>query len=268
MNYPFSNTTRPLKNSGAIIAFAVIATVLSAIGSLSCVARFAIDINSFRYVLKFDYINPLSLLGVLLCIVPCILFLVYLLGFYKKSKGTVLLPVMFGVIAASKFFSLITNVMNVFSLENAGFNFITLISWVITLVTAILYIVIALDSTKAFKNKAFIIVVAVIAILSFFISLTSFFSSYDMNARYGILPLLLLNMCQILGFALLNVALLIFVFCNKVPLLVGPSMQHTMLVMNTLSPEQSLQLLKDKYELGIITEEEYQAQRAEIIEKL
>ena len=35
-----------------------------------------------------------------------------------------------------------------------------------------------------------------------------------------------------------------------------------------MNPEQALKLLKDKLDLGMITEEEYQAQRAEIISKL
>ena len=35
-----------------------------------------------------------------------------------------------------------------------------------------------------------------------------------------------------------------------------------------MTPEQSLRLLNDKLELGMITEEEYQAQRADIISKL
>ena len=35
-----------------------------------------------------------------------------------------------------------------------------------------------------------------------------------------------------------------------------------------LSPEQALRLLNDKLDFGMITEEEYQAQRNEIISKL
>lgn len=35
-----------------------------------------------------------------------------------------------------------------------------------------------------------------------------------------------------------------------------------------ISPEQSLKLLKNKLDLGLITNEEYQIQRAEIIKKL
>ena len=35
-----------------------------------------------------------------------------------------------------------------------------------------------------------------------------------------------------------------------------------------MDPEQALIILKDKFELGMITEEEYQTQRAKIISKL
>ena len=38
--------------------------------------------------------------------------------------------------------------------------------------------------------------------------------------------------------------------------------------MGKMKPEQALKYLKERLDLGMITEEEYQAQRAEIIRKL
>lgn len=56
------------------------------------------------------------------------------------------------------------------------------------------------------------------------------------------------------------------IFKNKIPAIIyeTPEKKNT----EIRSPEQALKLLKEKFELGMITEEEYQEQRAEIISKL
>ena len=63
-----------------------------------------------------------------------------------------------------------------------------------------------------------------------------------------------------IGSSALYVALLIFASKNNIP-----SVEVNTEKMN---PEQELKLLQCKYDLNIITEEEYQAQRAKIISKL
>ena len=69
----------------------------------------------------------------------------------------------------------------------------------------------------------------------------------------------------IIGTAALYIALLLFGLNNRIPALVYLSPKKKK---EKMTPEQSLRLLKDKLDFGMITEEEYQAQRAEIISKL
>ena len=70
--------------------------------------------------------------------------------------------------------------------------------------------------------------------------------------------------CSILGQISFYLSLFLFAINNRIPTIMIASPERE----KKMSPEQSLQLLKDKLDFGMITEEEYQAQRAEIISKL
>jgi hypothetical protein len=72
----------------------------------------------------------------------------------------------------------------------------------------------------------------------------------------------------IIGTAALYIALLLFGLNNRIPALVSLSPEKERQKTEKMTPEQSLRFLKDKLDLGMITEEEYQTQRAEIISKL
>ena len=73
---------------------------------------------------------------------------------------------------------------------------------------------------------------------------------------------------SIIGSTLLYISLLLFGVKNKIPSVIALSPEKGRARAEKMNPEQALKLLKDKLELGMITEEEYQAQRANIISKL
>ena len=72
----------------------------------------------------------------------------------------------------------------------------------------------------------------------------------------------------IAGAVALYIALLLFGLKNRIPAIVSTSPEKEKKKAENLTPEQDLRLLKDKLDLGMITEEEYKAQRADIISKL
>ena len=61
----------------------------------------------------------------------------------------------------------------------------------------------------------------------------------------------------------MDIAMLLFALKNSMSL-----MTENPKINNKMSPEQSLLFLKEQLELGMITEEDYQAQRNDIISKL
>ena len=62
--------------------------------------------------------------------------------------------------------------------------------------------------------------------------------------------------------------MILFGLNNRIPALVSLSPEKERQKTEKMTPKQSLRFLKYKLDLGMITEEEYQAQRAEIISKL
>ena len=73
---------------------------------------------------------------------------------------------------------------------------------------------------------------------------------------------------SILGTIALYVSLLLFGLKNRIPAIISVSPEKEKKNAEKMTPEQSLRLLKEKLDLGMITEEEYKAQRTEIINNL
>lgn len=67
---------------------------------------------------------------------------------------------------------------------------------------------------------------------------------------------------------LLYAALILYAALNDPTAGVSERAQSTYVSVVDMSPDQALAMLKDKFDLGIITEEEYKVKRAEIISKL
>ena len=72
----------------------------------------------------------------------------------------------------------------------------------------------------------------------------------------------------VLGTIAFYIALLLFALKNRIPAIISASPEKEKKNAEKMNPEQALRVLKDKLDFGMITEEEYQAQRAEIISKL
>ncbi len=69
-----------------------------------------------------------------------------------------------------------------------------------------------------------------------------------------------------IGVISFDVALLLFVTMNKIPVIVATSTKKKS--SESIDFEQELRVLKDKLDLDMITEEEYKDKREEIINKL
>ena len=62
--------------------------------------------------------------------------------------------------------------------------------------------------------------------------------------------------------------MLLFGLKNRIPAILYASHQKEKRNDEKINPEHALILLKEKFELGMISEEDYQAQRVDIINKL
>ena len=210
------------------------------------------------YFALFDYDTEeavLMLLSYALSVAPIILFAIYIFKFYQKYQASFLIPIILSLIAFSPVFSIITNMI-------LGYGFFSISELLFTLIIRIPFTIAAISTIKGFSKKIY-----VIAILSGLLCISaSFFNCIRSAEEYitdGPYFLWLTWFFNIIGSFAQYIAMLLFVLKNNMSL-----MTENAKINDKMSPEQSLLFLKEQLELGMIAEEDYQAQRNDIISKL
>lgn len=257
----FSNEPT-LKCKTPILILAIISLVATVIG---CSEVFVVYETGSVYtnipiVWRFHFPNVFTLLATLLRVAACVLLVMYAAGYYKKKSG-ILLPISLGAVAASWLFEIMVG----------------LIFFGVSPVFSVFYILLAASfgimTFFAFKgitkkdSKIFVIMSSVSGFMQVALGVYSIFLSIDFYLRQ--VPFFLVtNIAFIIGLATLYTAFLIHGLNNSFPAIIGASASETHTVVEVYDPEQELLALKQKLDLGIITEEEYQKQRNEIINRL
>ena len=179
--------------------------------------------------------------------IVCILFVMYAVKLHKNFKARVLIPIIFGLSAL------------IFPIY--GFYYIM---FVLALIVEILFLLATYVLLKGIHKKAIIILAPIAGILFVifnFIRRLTYLLKYKAGIIDWVYPL-----SHYIGFILLFVALLLLVSKNKIPAILNAPIKKK--IDKNPNPEQELKELKVKYEAGWISEEEYQSQRLEIINKL
>ena len=254
MNQTAFERQRVLKGRTPITVLALIALLCTVLSSITYFAFYSND------ELTFEFPSFLSLISLALTLAPKVLLILYAVKFFKEFKATIVVPIIFGCIAASPLLSFINTFV-----FGYGLNGINLIMNLITMVTFTLATISAL---KGLSNKVFIIIPTALDLALSALSLISLFSTFELYARWGYTLYLFTQPVSIIASVTFNIALLLFGLKNRIPAIISVSPEKEKKNAEKMTPEQSLRLLKDKLDLGMITEEEYQSQRAEIIAKL
>lgn len=245
-----TNHQRPLKHKNAIIALSLASLIFIILS----------------YILSFigigRYVSFIGLFLMLLDIAPSALISVYLLKFYNKYKGDVIVPIIFGLIALTPLYHSATR-----AIYHTG------IALILDLLIIIAFILATISASKGFSQKKFLILALTIGLIIesiFFIQTT--LTIFVRNAIYQLfidqffLTYILWNICSSLAKVCLYIALLLFGLNNKFPTTIKFNTRKK--ENETTDPEQALKILKNEFELNMITEEEYKIKRAEIISKL
>ena len=213
-----------------------------------------ISISTFISTFFIDFILQLLLVSSLF------VFLLYMLKIYKKKNAGILLFVVFGLQIFSLLSVIILCAVNV-SYNYAFGDFFFLICNIICLTIAMICLL------KGFKNnkQLYVLVISIVLGFRIFYSFLFFrtYYQYVFEGYYGFLMCIYRYFditCSLSGDIPFFVALLLLGLGNKLPSII--------LLKNVHNPTQTLEILKEKMELGMITEEEYQKERAEIINKL
>lgn len=248
---------RELQFKAPIITLAVMALVYHV---LSCVTYFVYYTWRYSYSLggRFEltasFPNIERLIEFFINVAPFILFVIYLLKFYKEFKATILIPIIFGLKAFSSLYNNILGAVDgFFTVENLIFEIPLIIAFTLT----------AINALKGLSKKAFLIIAVVIGLLLQVRSAINLIQNLDFYLEYELYLYLFTSPFAIFGTTAFYVSLLLFGLKNRIPAICSVSSKK-----ENMSPEQTLKLLKDKLDLGIITEEEYAEQRAEVIKNL
>ena len=221
-------------------------------GLLSISSLFtALDYFSYRPVLAIVYL----LLVVLFALIA--FSSMYFKQYRNKFDITVVIPTVFVILAYSY---IITSTMYL-----AYLYYVTIGFWEISyLLLAVLFVLSTISALKGLSKKIFAIIALSVGLLLKVVNLVTFILGIGKFIESGRYLYLLTNPVGIVAEGALYLILLIFVLNNRIPSVIS----HIVKKEKKITPEQELRALKDKLELGMITEEEYQTQRAEIISKL
>ena len=195
--------------------------------------------------LEFSFPNLYEFLSLSLVLSPVILFFVFVVAFSKRA-GKRKYSIVFALIFACAFLEFISNLQNIShgALSFLLFLFLPFSAGVLGFISAL---------TK-FKVKALAIIASILQILYWFMILLHHMNSFSYYFVHNLDIYAWFLISLRISCILFGVTLLIFsVQVNKKPV---------------FSTEEQLQIIKEKYELGIITQEEYSAQRMEVLSKI
>ena len=197
----------------------------------------------------------LEIIGLLIALAPYVLFNLYVLKFQNKPKATFLVPIIFGLVAVSPLYSLILD-----SIRHYSYDAYEIIELIFDVAIMILFIFTAFEAAKGFARKVFLVIANIVGLAYelFYAILLILSIAYYIDDE--IVLYLITGAMNIISYSLFHVALLLFGLTNS-------SMPYKK-TSDGSTPEQALRILNDKLAQGIITEDEYQAQRTEIIDNL
>lgn len=265
MDNIITKKNKSLKCGSAIKVLSIISLICTALSCISYFFYYDSDYINGEWVnvgLTFRFPYMISLISLLLTIVPTILLVLYIFKFHSKLKATVLVPIIFGIFGLNTIFNFL------FGNGYYGYFLPYGIYRILDLAILVCSVLAVISALKGFNKKIFIIIAMSVCLLNEALSLIGVFSIMHYYIEDSSYLYLFTSPMSIIGSITLYVALLLFALKNKIPSVLALSPQKEKARAEKMNPEQALKLLKDKLDLDMITEEEYQAQRAEIISKL
>lgn len=269
MEQTILNPSKTINCKKTVVILLVISLVFSAISSINSFGYYFYS-GSNTFTLAYGDILD-GLLSLILSIAPEILLLAYIFK-YNDAKGSRLVFFALLVIAISNLYSAVPILIIWDQISHSPESLTLHLKYIILyIVYLITYSLAAISARKGLKNKIFIIVPTGISLIFSAISLFSLPGNINYYLETEQYLYIITSLAGTISAITLNIALLLFGLKNTItPITKKQKTKPT----NgeganpTLDPEQALILLKSKLDNGLITEEEYQLQRAEIIKKL
>ncbi len=206
----------------------------------------------YEYELSFNFPNVAY---VLLNLSPIILLILYVKFFQKSRTATVILPILCGITAITP---MITCTYYITSTHGLIYIITNL------LYPTIPYILLLVSMLKGLRKKLYLIIASTLGIILPTIRLLYLV----LNINSFLLQDAISNFFSYISAILFSISLLLFGINHQFPPLFKVSSEKEIIKYEKMPTEQALRMLKASYEFGEITEEEYQAKKAEIINRI
>lgn len=258
MNKIAVNKEFKLKCRIPIAVLAVISLICAAISCIRYFFYYEITKNGYMhstYELTTKIPTVVDLIFIFSWIVPVVLFLLYVSKFYKKTTARIM-SASFGIMAFAQIFTFIIEIVNYKNnalLDEKAVSNLLIMEGIEAGVFAAIFIMAAISAEKGFDRKIFVIVVAILEIVSNIIGLLSSIILYSNGKQLLYLLAFVAGNVSNIAFGL---ALLLFGVANRV------------IAIKSKKIEKQLANLQNEFAKGKITEDEYAAYRAEIIGRL
>ena len=237
---------RPLNKAKIIMLLTAIAVIGTVLNGLTYFMSWG-----SRDGLSFYFPDGMTLLWFVAYLAPCLLFALYIYSYHSKFKAATLISLALGVVAISPILSFI----DAFRYEYA----LSAFELILYLAAIASFLLAAFSSTKGIINKPFLIAAVVTGVLME----VTYLENVSWYLEDDIYLFAVATIIGFIGQVSFYAAILLFGLYNSLPVKELPSATT-----NEVPVEQALRLLKDKYAAGMISEEEYLAQRNDIISKL
>lgn len=185
--------------------------------------------------------------SILIGIIPIILLILYVVFFYRNPNFSFTVPLIFGFQLLA---SIVFAVMVITSYPGVG-------NVIISTVQMLLYVCMFIGALGGFKIKLLLIIPIVINMI---VLLYNKIGSV-MDIDFSNIESVIYTLANVLGILCFNLALILFVSKNRI------IMNHSAKD-SEQTVEQALLSLRSEYEDGLISQEEYDVRRGEIIKKL
>ncbi len=266
---------KDLKCSCIITSLSIAALVCSVLNIITYYfIRPSISNDGFGLLtINFGFPVIKSIPFILLQLLPYILFIVYITKFYYKDKAKLIFPAFFAILAITPLFETLLDIV----LLNMPLNFYIKFDKETLIYNSLTFLIFAwafINSLWGLTKKVGFIVPLALGMLVQLTPIQSVIAQFDVFITHGRFLFLdsprqiICTIFSILSTILLYIGLLIFGLKNNPSYVLLEKKLKETRDLSTMPPDKALKYLKECFELEIITEEEYQAQRAEIISKL
>lgn len=263
-----------LKNP--ILLLSLVSLICSVLGSLDTFLGYGFNTHTDEYGLQFYFPTFIQLISFLITLAPPVLLFLYFFKFQNHPKAQMFLVILLGSVAAS---AVLPMILNAIFLGYYRYDISTIL---FNISLAAVFGLAIYSELKDYKKKLFFIIAAAVGCGVNFLSFLLSFEAFEWYINWGYYFYIFTMIMSYAGEATLFVALLLYALKLKKPASVAaapvqpnyaPAYNPAVKTQQPATPanedpEQALKLLKEIFELGLITAEEYQEQRAEIINKL